>query len=32
MIKGSYLATAILALPLAFGGVASAQAPAIAAR
>ena len=28
MIKGSYLATAILALPLVFGGAASAQAPA----
>jgi arylsulfatase A-like enzyme len=28
MIKGSHLATAILALPLAFGGVASAQTPA----
>ena len=28
MIKSSYLATAILALPLAFGGTASAQAPA----
>jgi arylsulfatase A-like enzyme len=28
MIKSNYLATAILALPLAFGGTASAQAPA----
>jgi hypothetical protein len=28
MIKSSYLATAILALPLAFGSTASAQAPA----
>jgi arylsulfatase A-like enzyme len=28
MIKGSFLATAILALPLAFGGVASAQTTA----
>jgi hypothetical protein len=28
MIRGNYLATAILALPLAFGGAASAQTPA----
>ncbi len=28
MIKNSYLATEIIALPLAFGGAASAQAPA----
>jgi arylsulfatase A-like enzyme len=28
MIKSGYLATAIIALPLAFGGMASAQAPA----
>jgi hypothetical protein len=28
MIKGSYLATAMLALPLAFSGTASAQTPA----